>query len=332
MGIRNRSILWLAAGVGVGMLARQAVRKRRLFSLYGKTVLITGGSRGLGFEIAKRLADAGARLALCSRDLEELKQAEAELKSRGAEVFILPADVTDKNAVDSIVHAVTERFGPIDVLINNAGVIGVGPLEDMEIHDFEAAMQVHYYAPLYMTLAALPGMRRQRRGRIVNIASIGGKISVPHMLPYCGSKFALVGLSGGLRAELLKDNIYVTTVCPGLMRTGGENHAHFSNDNPAESALFKSAANSPLTSMDAGTAARQIVEALKYGDPEVVLSLQAQAGVVAQSLFPGLVADLFGVVSRFLPQSAKSEHEPRQKIAPGILNALTEGATRHASE
>ena len=243
---RNTTLLWLAAGIGAVTLARQAIRKRRLFSLQGKTALITGGSRGLGFEIAKQLAAAGVRVALCARDLDELKHAEAEIKSRGGEVFILPADVSDREAVESIVHSVTERFGGVDILINNAGIMGVGPLEDMQVEDFERAMQVHYYGPLYMTLAVLPGMRSRRSGRIVNIASIGGKISVPHMLPYCGSKFALVGLSGGLRAELQKDNIFVTTVCPGLMRTGGEHHAEFKTDNAADQALFTFGATSPV--------------------------------------------------------------------------------------
>ena len=325
MKTRNTTLLWLAAGVGAVALARQAVRKRRVFSLHGKTALITGGSRGLGLEIAKRLADAGARVALCARNLEELRHAEAELKNRGGEVFILPLDVSDREAVESIVHSVTERFGAVDILVNNAGIIGVGPLEDMKVEDFEKAMQVHYFGPLYMSLAVLPGMRSRRSGRIVNIASIGGKISVPHMVPYCGSKFALVGLSEGMRAELQKDNIYVTTVCPGLMRTGGEHHAEFKNDNAADQALFTFGATSPLTSMDAPTAARKIVEALRFGDAEVILSVQAQVGAVVHGLFPGLVADITGVAARFLPQSSRSGETPGKSIAPGILRALTGG-------
>ena len=328
MRTRKTTLLWLAVGVGAVALARQAIRKRRGMVLHGKTALITGGSRGLGLEIAKRLADAGVRVALCARDLEELKNAEAELESRGGEVFILPADISDREAVESIVHSVTERFGGIYILINNAGIIGVGPLEDMQVEDFERAMQVHYYGPLYMTLAVLPGMRRQHSGRIVNIASIGGKISVPHMLPYCGSKFALVGLSEGLRAELQKDNIFVTTVCPGLMRTGGEHHTEFKSENGADKALFTFGATSPLTSIDAHTAARQIVEALKFGDAEVILSIQAQAGVLAHGLFPGLFADMSGLAVRFLPQSSRSAHASDPAIAPGILRALTGDAKR----
>lgn len=322
---KNTTLLWMAAGIGAAMLARQAIRHRRALFLPGKTALITGGSRGLGFEIAKQLVASGVRVALCARDLEELKHAEDYLKSRGGDVFILPADISDRAAVESIVQSVIERFGSIDILINNAGIIGVGALEEMEIEDFERAMQTHYFGPLYLTMAALPGMRERRSGRIVNIASIGGKISVPHMLPYCSSKFALVGLSEGLRAELQKDGVYVTTVCPGLMRTGGEVHAEFKTQNGADQALFNFGATSPLTSIDVHTAARQIIEALKFGEAEVVLSLQAKAGAMAHGLFPGLFADLSGVITRFLPQPKRDMPDSGPRIAPGILRALTGG-------
>ena len=329
---RNTTLLWLAAGLGAVALARQAIRKRRTFALFGKTALITGGSRGLGFEIAKQLSDAGVRVALCARDIEELKHAEAKLKSRGGDVFILPADISDRDSAESIVRSVTERFGSLDILVNNAGIIEVGPLEEMQVEDFENAMQIHYFGPLYLAMAALPGMRAKRSGRIVNIASIGGKISVPHMLPYCGSKFALVGLSEGLRAELQKDGIYVTTVCPGLMRTGGEHHAQFKTDNSADQALFTFGATSPLTSIDVHTAARQIVEALRFGDAELILSLQAKAGALAHGLFPGLFADLSGVATRFLPQSARSASGSDPSVSPSIIRSLVGDPSHPASE
>jgi NAD(P)-dependent dehydrogenase (short-subunit alcohol dehydrogenase family) len=328
---RNTTLLWLAAGVGAVALARQAIRKRRALSLHGKTALITGGSRGLGFEIAKQLADAGVRIAICARDIEELKHAETKLKRRSGDVFILPADIGDRDSAESIVHSVIDRFGSLDILVNNAGIIGVGPLEDMQVEDFEKAMQIHYFGPLYLTLAALPGMRSRRSGRIVNIASIGGKISVPHMLPYCSSKFALVGLSEGLRVELQKDNIFVTTVCPGLMRTGGEKHAEFKSEDSVDQALFTFGATSPLTSIDVRAAARRIVEALKFGDTEVILSLQAKVVVLAHDLFPGLFADLSGAAARFLPQSSRSAQPTGQTIAPGILRALT-GVPPHLAD
>src|SRR4029453_8311345 len=121
-------------------------------------------------------------------------------------------------------------------------------------------------------LAALPGMKRRRGGRIVNISWIGGKVAVPHLLPYCAGKFALTGLSEGLRTELKKDNIYVTTVCPGLMRTGSPPTAFFKGKQKVEYPLFKLTASTPLTSMNAQRAPRRSVTACQRGESEVILS------------------------------------------------------------
>src|SRR6185503_4123757 len=121
--------------------------------------------------------------------------------------------------------------------------------------------------------AVLPEMRARREGRIVNITSIGGKISVPHLLPYSASKFALVGLSEGLRAELAKDGIVVTTICPGLMRTGSPRNATFKGQHRAEYAWFSIGDSLPVTAMSADRAARQILTACKRGEAEVVLSV-----------------------------------------------------------
>src|SRR5204863_5194639 len=123
--------------------------------------------------------------------------------------------------------------------------------------------------PLFTTLSVLPAMRRQGEGRIVNISSIGGKIAVPHLLPYDASKFALTGFSEGLRAELLKDGIYVTTVCPGLMRTGSPRNADFKGQHEAEYAWFSIGDSLPGMSMSAEAAAERIVTAFRQGEAEV---------------------------------------------------------------
>src|SRR6185437_14182851 len=170
---------------------------------------------------------------------------------------------------------VHSRFGAVDVLVNNAGVIQVGPIEVMTHEDFELAMQAHFWGPLNTIMAALPGMRQRRSGRIVNISSIGGKVSVPHLVPYSASKFALVGLSEGLQAELAKDGIKVTTVCPGLMRTGSPRNADFKGKHRAEYAWFSISDALPGASMSAERAARQIIAACRRGDAEIILSLPA---------------------------------------------------------
>src|SRR5262249_20426391 len=159
------------------------------------------------------------------------------------------------------VQHVKEALGPVDVLINNAGVIQVGPMEVQTPEDYEVALRTHFWGPLHMTLAVLPHMKARRSGRIVNISSIGGKITAPHLLPYCASKFALTGLSEGMRAELMKDGIQVTTVCPGMIRTGSPYNALFKGRNRAEFAWFTILDSLPVISMSANRAARIILRA-----------------------------------------------------------------------
>ncbi|MGH9900873.1 MAG: SDR family NAD(P)-dependent oxidoreductase, partial [Pyrinomonadaceae bacterium] len=225
---KNRDALILAAaGAGALLAARTFVRRWREYDLRGKTVLITGGSRGLGLVLARELAREGANLAICARDPAELERARVDLINRGANAIAFPCDVTDRAQVKELVDVVRHRFGRIDVLVNNAGVIQVGPVEEMTLEDYEEAMRTHFWGPLHMILEVLPDMRRRGGGRIVNVSSIGGKIGVPHLTPYSASKFALVGLSEALRAELGKDGVVVTTVCPGLMRTGSPRNATF---------------------------------------------------------------------------------------------------------
>jgi NAD(P)-dependent dehydrogenase (short-subunit alcohol dehydrogenase family) len=327
-----------AAGLGAFVAGRSLLRRWREYDLRGKTVLITGGSRGLGLVMAREFAREGARVAICARNNAELERARADLAARGADVLAALCDVTDRTQVSHLVETVRDRFGKIDVLVNNAGVIQVGPMEVMTLEDYDEAMRTHFWAPLYTTLAVLPEMRRRRDGRIVNISSIGGKISVPHLLPYSASKFALVGLSEGLRAELAKDNIAVTTVCPGLMRTGSPRNAFFKGRHREEYAWFNISDSLPVTSMSARRAARQIVSACKRADAEVILSIQAELAVRFHGLFPRLTADILGFVNRFLPEPGGIGTRRAQgkdsfsKAAPSWLTALSDEAARVNNE
>src|SRR5690606_38187036 len=128
------------------------------------------------------------RLVICARDEVELARARADLRTRGAEVLAVPCDVGDREQVQHLIAAAYERYGRVDILVNNAGVIQVAPLEDQTLGDFERAMATMYWGMVYPTLAVLPLMRARGQGRIVNITSIGGKVSVPHLLPYSSAK------------------------------------------------------------------------------------------------------------------------------------------------
>jgi NAD(P)-dependent dehydrogenase (short-subunit alcohol dehydrogenase family) len=338
----NRQLGVLAFLAGWAVMRR--FRHQDSFSFDGKTALITGGSRGLGLVLARDLAAAGARVTICGRDPAALQRAEEALRRIGATVVAVPADVADRDSVRSLIQTVTRRLGPIDVLVNNAGVIEVGPAETMAVADYEEAMSVNFWGMVYPTLQALPSMRQRGGGRIINITSIGGKLGVPHLLPYSASKFAALGFSQGLRAEVAADGVTVTTAIPGLMRTGSPRNAIVRGKHRAEYAWFSIADSLPLMSMNAERAARQIVDALRFGDADRVLSLPARLGATMHGVAPGLTADLLGLVNRFLPAArgpgrqspvgagAIKGEASTSAVAPSVLTTLTDRAAERNNQ
>jgi len=339
--LQNRRILG-ASALGFGLLLTAMARRARApFAFHGKSVLITGASRGLGLVLARRLAAEGAGLTLVARDKADLERAADDMRRRwpAARVLIVAADIRERANAERAVAAAIERYGRIDVLLNNAGIIEVGPLEHMALSDYEEAMTTHFWAPLYMVLAALPHMRHQQAGRIVNISSIGGKIAVPHLVPYSASKFALTGLSDGLRIELAHDNITVTTVCPGLMRTGSPVNAMFKGKRAQEHAWFAIADSLPLVTIGAERAARQIIAACRRGDAELVITVPAKLAIVAHAVAPELFADAMTMINRLLPAAAGREGDVAQRgevsaagWATSKLMAPTYAAARRNNE
>jgi NAD(P)-dependent dehydrogenase (short-subunit alcohol dehydrogenase family) len=329
---RNVSATVAAGLIGLALGARAAIRWRRRISLPGKVVLITGGSRGLGLVLAREFARQGARVAICARDEQELNRARADLGKQHADVLAVQCDVTSRAQVDGMIDGLVRHFGSIDILVNNAGTICVGPMEEMNLEDYQDAMNQHFCAPLYSTMAVLPQMKRRHGGRIVNISSIGGKIAVPHLLPYSASKFALAGFSEGLRSELKKNNIFVTTVCPGLMRTGSPRNATFKGKHRAEYAWFAISDSLPLASIGARAAARRIIRACRYGQAETMVSLSARLAITLHGLLPGFSTELMAFIHGALPGPGGigTAHalgsESKSSVAPSRLTALTERA------
>lgn len=300
--------------------------------------MVTGGSRGLGLALARELVDRGARVAICARTESDLRRAEDELRARGGDVIAFPCDVRDCASVDELVALVLDRWGKVDVLFNVAGVIHVGPLDAMTPEDFRDAMDTNCWGALKTVHAVLPAMRRRGWGRIVNIASIGGKQAVPHLLPYVASKFALVGLSNGLRTELAKDGILVTTVSPALLRTGSPRNAIFKGQNRKEYAWFSIGGALPVISTDAVKAARQILSAAQRGDAEVIVTNRMNIGIPIQRLFPGWTTEIFAVLNRILPEMggigerAARGDESESSWSPSWVTALSEQAAVELNE
>jgi NAD(P)-dependent dehydrogenase (short-subunit alcohol dehydrogenase family) len=305
----DKSLLLAAAGFGLWWLSRRSTQED--YSLANKTVFITGGSRGLGLVLARELTRASARVGLCARDGRELERAGENLASLGVAPALAVADVTDPSQMHRAVADIEAEVGPIDVLINNAGIIKVGPISAMTREDFEQALAVNFWGAYNSIEAVLPGMRERKEGRIVNISSIGGRLGVPHLAPYCVGKFALVGYSKALRAELAPDGIVVTTVCPGLMRTGSPRNASFKGQHDAEYAWFKLSDSLPLLTVSAEQAAGQILGAVRRGDGDLLISLPAQLAVYANAIFPELTANLVSLANRLLPGSDDSARSVR---------------------
>ena len=333
------SRVWLGAGallVG-GWLTARVIRTAR-YELRDKVALISGGSRGLGLVLARHICDEGGKVALLARDPEELARAKEDLTARGGKVLTVECDLLDRDQIRAAVRKVIDHFDRIDILINNAGIIEVGPLDHMSREDYERAMTLHFWAPYELISQIVPEMRLCGGGRIVNITSIGGKVAVPHFAPYSASKFALTGFSDAIRAELARDNIQVTTVAPGLMRTGSHVNARFKGNHDAEFAWFSAGAGAPLISMDADRAARKIIAAFRRGQPSLTLTFAARGAIAGNALFPNLTGHTMKIVNRFLPDVADESGEQSRagaelpRITPEWMTRLADRAMRKNNE
>jgi NAD(P)-dependent dehydrogenase (short-subunit alcohol dehydrogenase family) len=315
----------LALGAAA-LAAEKAYTRATALDLQGKRAVVTGGSRGLGFALAQELRAHGARVAICARGEEQLMAARAKL---GDDVVAIPCDVGDRAQVEAFV----DEVGPVDVLINNAGVIAVGPWQTQTIDDFRELVDIQFWGVVHTTLAALPAMVERGEGRIANITSIGGKVSVPWLLPYSSAKFAAVGFSEGLRAELAGTGVKVTTVVPGLMRTGSFLAAYFKGDRAQlEYSLFAPLSGTPATTVSAERAARRIVAALRRGDPEITLGLHAKLAARANGVAPGAVQTAMSLVARALPEVHGTDRVRGSEIDSRMDESLLTAPGRRAAD
>ena len=183
-----------------------------------KVVIITGASSGLGEATARRLADRGAKLVLAARREDRLKDRTEDLKFRGAEAIWQVTDVTDRNQVESLAAAAKEAFGRIDVLVNNAGLMPLAPLDALKVDEWEQMVDVNIKGVMYGIAAVLPTMREQHSGHILNLSSVAGHKVFPGAAVYCATKYAVKALSEGVRMEG-GDEIRSTNISPGAVAT-----------------------------------------------------------------------------------------------------------------
>jgi NAD(P)-dependent dehydrogenase (short-subunit alcohol dehydrogenase family) len=236
MSRRRSSPLLTILGAGLGAWAVTHLLRRWHLDAQpdffrGKVVLITGASRGLGQAYAQGFAARGASLALAARSEDQLAEVAAgcralneEALDEGVQVLVVPTDVTDEAQLEALVEAVLDRFGRIDILLNNAGIRQGGPLLEVGAESMHRQVEVNLVAPINLTLLVLPVMLRQGEGHVVNVASAAGRHAEPYFIPYGTSKHGLVGFSEGLRREMAGTGVQVTTVNPGFVDTDMVTH------------------------------------------------------------------------------------------------------------
>lgn len=285
--------------VGLYGLGRWLASKRRM-NFSGRRVLVTGGSRGLGLILAAEFARRGARVTICARDEAELRRAKASVRQwTAADIETIPCDVTQDAQVARLASAFERRDEAPDVVANVAGVIQVGPLEIMSMQDFHNAMNVNFWGAVNVIMAFLPMLVKKRNGRILNVTSIGGVVPVPHLMPYTCSKFAMVGWSQGLGVELRKYGILVTTVVPGLMRTGSFVNAMFKGRS-SEYGWFSLGATAPVISLNAIRAAQRMIEALARGKAFAVIGAPARILRAVFLVAPGAMTNVMAFANRWI--------------------------------
>lgn len=303
-------------------------------ALTGQTVVIVGASRGLGLDLARQLARVGCKLAICARDANEVERARCELASTGAAVFAKACDATQADQVDGFVQEALQRFGSLEMLITCAATIQVGPLETMNELDVEEALAQIFWSAYHPTIAVLPHMRARKAGRIVHVSSFGGKLGLPHMMPYCTAKFALTGFSASVRAEVAQDGISVTTITPGLLRTGAHLNAPFKGQRDKEFLWFSAGATLPWVSLPSATAARRILRAAARGDAESTLTPGIRLLTLANAFAPKLVSRLMSLQNRLLPSADNGSFESKRgmEVAAQSRSRLVRAIERYSRD
>ncbi|MEX2347494.1 MAG: SDR family NAD(P)-dependent oxidoreductase [Balneolaceae bacterium] len=249
-------------------------------NLSGSSAILTGASRGIGIHIARALARQGINLALVARSTGALDKVSDDVQSFDVKTAVIPADLSETRQVEDLAKKAEKELGPVDILINNAGVEFTAPFEEYPAGELETEVQVNLLAPMLLTRFVLPGMLKRKHGHIVNISSLAGKTGLPFQTPYGSTKAGLVMFSHSLRAELLNNPVGVSVICPGFVADDGM-YARVEKNGLRAPKLMKPSAIDSVTTA--------VIRAIKKDVAEIIVNpLPMRPGVVLRELFPGI--------------------------------------------
>ncbi|MBA3480055.1 MAG: SDR family oxidoreductase [Lautropia sp.] len=253
-------------------------------SFANKTIVITGASDGIGAEIARQLAPESPRLVLAARTEDKLNEVAFRCRKAGADILVVPTDVGEQQQCQRLIAQAEERFGSIDVLINNAGITMQARFDQIsDLATFEKLMRVNFFGSMWCTHAALPALTRSR-GLVVGVSSLAGKTGVPERTTYCASKFAMSGFFEALRMELAETGVDVTMVFPGMVGTAlRRNGFNGSGERAGLSKWDESAA------MSVERCAALAIEGMRVRRRDVIMTGKGRLGLKLKAFAPQLI-------------------------------------------
>lgn len=189
--------------------------------IQGRNAIVTGASKGIGVHLAEAFAREGVNLALAARSADALEDLRRKLAASGVEVVTIPTDLAEPSQIEALAQKAEQRLGSVDILVNNAGVEFMGPYRESQPGEIKTTVDVNLTAPMLLTRAVLPGMLKQGRGHIVNMASLAGKVGLPYQTSYAGAKAGLIMFSHSLRTELIDKPVGISVICPGFVSDSG---------------------------------------------------------------------------------------------------------------
>lgn len=291
----------VTAGAAAAVYAWRRLPRRHT---QGRTVLITGGSRGLGLELAREFLAAGARVALCARNQAELERARQRLAPAGEPVSIHVADISDPQDVDRLVSEVAERWGRLDILVNNAALFMSGPMALMRVEDYERILKVNLIGTIIVTETCRPYL--ERRGGVITIVSAAGLLPAPHLAPYAVSKAGVSMYAQLLEVELADRGLETMAVYPSYMPTGVSYHADYRGAVAAEQHTVQRLMQVPFLAVDQRRGAGIIVDAWRYGRRVVIYPAVVRLSVMLTGLVPEFVLRIARRANRYYPTSRSS--------------------------
>jgi len=277
-------------GYGAYKLLKTATRSSKKEKLKGSVVIITGASAGIGKAYAYAFAEQGCDLVLAARSKEKIDILADEIRQKyNVKVLSVPTDVSIEEQAKNLINISLEQFDHIDILINNAGIGSYGYIHETSVNDMKKIMDVNFWGMVHCTHAILPSMIRRRKGRIVNVSSVVGKMAMPVMGPYSATKFAMEGFSDSLRIEMKKYGIGVTVICPTSTKTEFVTNAIDGNNLRIDS-----------IGMTSERVAKETINAILDNKREHILGLGENIGITINNTFPNIIDNVLTLAPKFM--------------------------------